>query len=146
MTRAIRVRDFLSHFAPWMVIAYFGLASVTVFVLFLSARIAQDEARTARIQAVREAEQRAAKDAAVARCLSSRPQLRRISQHVAGVNEGFTILVLNSSAVLSQTPRSDPQYAIRRANLHRLIRAREKVLAIKAFPVPTVAQCKSQGG
>lgn len=144
MSRPARVRELFSHFAPWMIVAYIGLAAMTLAGWNLSARIAQDEAQTARIQAVREAETRAAKDAAIARCLSSRPQLRRVSEFVGGVNDGFTILVLNSAAVLNQTPRSDPQYQIRKANLHRLIRAREKVLAIKAFPVPTVAQCKAQ--
>lgn len=146
MSRSARTRELFSHFAPWMIVAYIGLAAVTLAGWNLSARIARDEARTARIQAIREAENQAAKTAAVERCLTSRPQLERISQHVSGVNEGFTILVLNAAAVLNQTPRSDPLYELRQANLKRLIQAREKVLAIKAFPVPTVDECKGKGG
>lgn len=146
MTRAHRTREFLSHFAPWMVVAYIGLAAVTVAGWNLSARIAQDEARTARIAAVREAEDQAAKDATVARCLASREPTRRVSRHVQGVNEFTGIVVQNAAAIIRTTPRSDPQYRVRRANLLRLIRAREKVLAVSSFPVPSVRECRSRGG
>lgn len=128
-----------AHWQFWMVIAYFAIAWTIAWLALVYSRTLRDEA-------IREAEARSAREAAVARCLESRPQTARVSQFVQGVNEGFTILVLNSAAVLNQTPRSDPQYRIRKANLRRLIAAREKVLAIKAFPVPSVAECRQRGG
>jgi hypothetical protein len=76
-------------------------------------------ARTIRDEAVRAAETRAAADAAVARCMTSRPQLQRVSRHVLGVNEFAAVLVENSARTLEATPRSDPQYAVRKTNLHR---------------------------
>lgn len=136
--RAIVTPEFWSHFAPWMVIAY-------VAVVFLGSAAYVVNARTLRDEAVRVAETRAAKDAAVARCLSSRPQLQRVSKHVRGVNEFAVTVVENSARVLDATPRSDPQYQVRRTNLISLIKAREKIKAVSGFHVPTVADCHQLG-
>lgn len=136
--RKLLTLEFWSHWAPWMVIAYLGLTFTVAAAFTLNSRTLRDEA-------IREAEAQSAKDAAVARCLASRPQTRRISKHVLGVNQAFTVLVQNSAAILAQTPKTDPTYKVRRANLHRLVKARENVKAITSFPVPTVAECRSRG-
>lgn len=133
-----RVRQVLNHWMPWMVIAYIGLVGVVVYGYTLNARTLRDEA-------IRQAELSAAHEAAVARCLGSRPQLMRVTRFVEGENDLAETLVQNSAAALEATPGDDPQYATRKANLVRLIRARENVKAIASFPVPTVAQCRKMG-
>lgn len=81
--------------------------------------------------------------AEVARCMASRPVLQKFSTHVKGVNRVTKILVVNSAALLEQTPKSDPQHDVRKANLIRLIYAREDVKALPGLPVPTRAQCRN---
>lgn len=133
-----RSRRILRHWVFWAFIFALAIIALTAYSYTINARTLRDEA-------IRTAETQSAKDAAVARCLTSRPQLMRISRHVSGVNDLAAILVVNSGKVLEATPSSDPQYAIRVANLRRLIRAQHKIAAVNAFPVPTVAQCRAMG-
>lgn len=123
-----RARVALSHWGPWMFLAYVGLvAAVVAGFVINSNNLKRDAAR----------------DAAVARCLTSRPQLLRISRHLHGVTELADVLVTNSTAALEATPRSDPQYEPRLANLRRLVAAQSDIHAVRELPVPTVAQCKA---
>lgn len=136
MTRLeVNVRALLSHWGPWMVVAYVGLVGVVVYGYTLNARTLRDEA-------IREAESMSAKDSAVARCLASRPILARFSTHVKGVNDLSHAIVQNSAAIIRTTPTSDPQYRVRVANLKRLVRANDKITAIDRLAVPTVAECR----
>lgn len=134
----IRARHILRHWVFWAIIFAFALIAISAYSYALNARTLRDEA-------VREAEQQSAKNAAVARCLDSRPVLARFSRHVSGVNDLISILVLNSGKTLESTQTSDPQFLIRVANLRRLIRAQHKIAAVDKFPVPTVAQCRAMG-
>lgn len=129
------MRETLSDWKAWMIVAYVGLAGLTVYGWTISARTQQEQSR-----------RQAATAAAVQSCIQSRPQVERVSRHVYGVNQLALVLVENSAAVLDATPTSDPQYEVRKKNLTRLIKARENVAAIKSFPVPTVAQCRARGG
>lgn len=136
--RRARAYELTSHWSFWVGIAYFGLALTVTWLYFVNSRTLQQ-------QAIRTAELRATKSAAVERCLTSRPQLRRVSRFVKGVNEFALVIVQNSGRTLEQTPVSDPEYAIRKANLRRLIIARENIGSVKGFHVPSVRECKSLG-
>lgn len=122
------VRRYLTHWGPWMVIAYLGLVSVTVAGFVVSGR-------TVKKQATREA--------AVQRCLASRPTLRAVSQHIKGVNSLAQVFVTNAGAVVASTPRSDPAFKTRVANLARAQKALKDISAVQGFPVPTIAQCRN---
>ncbi len=123
-----RAREALSHWGPWMVLAYLGLVAVVAFGFSLYAKtLKRDTAR----------------QAAVARCLTSRPQLERISKHLHGVNLLADVLVTNTRASVTATPLSDPQRRSRLANLHRIEQARSDIAAVDRLPVPTVAQCQA---
>jgi hypothetical protein len=136
MTVGERVRRFFEPSTPWIVLFIIGIGVLIGYGWTTNARTIRDEA-------VRAAETRAAADAAVARCMTSRPQLQRVSRHVLGVNEFAAVLVENSARTLEATPRSDPQYAVRKTNLLRLIQARKKIKAVSGFHVPSVAECRS---
>lgn len=119
----------LSHWGPWMIVAYLGLVGATVALYHLSSTTVKREA---------------IHESMVARCISSRPQLRRISTHLKGVNMLSDVLVTNTEAVLASTPKNDPQRATRAANLARIKQAQKDIAAVKGLPVPTVAQCRAQ--
>jgi len=111
-----------------MVLAYLGLVAVVAFGFSLYARtVKRDTAR----------------QAAVARCLASRPQIQRISKHLHGVNLLADVLVTNSRASAEATLPGDPQRLSRLANLHRLEQARSDIAAIDSLPVPSVARCNA---
>lgn len=116
-----------------MIVAYLGLAALVVYGWTINARTLQEEAR-----------RKAAETATVQACILSRPQVANVSRFVQGVNELALAIVENNAATVEFTPRSSPMYAVRRANLLRIIRARENVKAISRFPVPTVAQCRGR--
>lgn len=138
MTVGERIRRFFEPSTPWIVLFIIGIGVLIGYGWTTNARTVRDEA-------VRTAETRARIDAAVARCMTSRPQLKRVSEHVLGVNQFAAVLVENSARTLAATPRSDPQYAVRKENLHRLIEARKKIKAVRGFHVPSVAECRSLG-
>jgi len=123
-----RVREALRHWGPWMVLAYLGLVAVVAFGFSLYARTINRDA---------------ARQAAVARCFASRPQLQRISRHLHGVNLLADVLVTNTRASVEATPPGDPQRRSRLANLHRIEQAHDDIAAIDSLPVPTVAQCNA---
>lgn len=133
-----RTRRILRHWVFWGVILALAVISVAAWSVQINARTLRDEA-------IRTSELQSAKQAAVARCLASRPQLMRISQFVSGVNDLSAMLVLNSGKALEATPVSDPQFRIRVENLRRLVRARHKISEVSGFPTPTVAQCRAMG-
>lgn len=124
MRQTLRV---FNHWGPWMVIAYFGIVAVIVTLFTLNSNTIKQDA---------------AHQATVARCLSSRPTLLRFQTHIKGVGELAHVLVTNSRKLLEETPRSDPQHAVRKANLHRIAKARKKIDALPTFHVPSVAECK----
>ncbi len=132
-----RVTETAGGLGFWVAVAYFGLALVVVWLYVVNSRTLRD-------QAIRIAEAKAARVASVQRCLESRGPLTRVSYHVRGVNDLAAVLVKNSARILEETPRTDPQYEVVRANLLRLIRARAQIGAVKSFPVPTVGQCRSR--
>lgn len=134
-------RQRLDHWPVWMGIAFFGLVAVSVWVMTVQQHTARVQAAQARNDAIRIAEARAAANSAYQRCIGSIAPTMRVSTHVAGVNEAFGVLLRNSRATLAATPRSDPQRAVRAANLERLEAAVRKVAAIKSFPAPTRAEC-----
>ena len=121
-----RVREALSHWGPWIVLAYVGLVAVTVTGFTLNAHTVK---------------QVTLEQASVARCLTSRPQLARISTHLRGVNQLARVLVMNNRATVDATPASDPQRPTRVRNLHRLEVAQRDIAAIESLHVPSVAEC-----
>lgn len=128
----------------WMVVAYLALAALSIF-LYANARTSSDAlARTVRDETVHQAERQAARNAAVARCLSSRPALRKINGFVAAVRQLHEVIDENSRTVLQATPRSDPTYQARR---RAYVRVHETLPAIETlrFPVPTEAECRLRG-
>lgn len=137
MSRVLRKRDW---YLLWLAISVAWLGVVVVATLGYAIN-----ARTLRDEAIRTAEANSAREAAVARCMASRPQLLAISRHVDGVNDLATILVKNSAALVDATPKWNPDYKVRLRNLRRIVRAREKVKAISSFPVPTKAECQDRG-
>ena len=126
MKDSIRVR--LSHWGPWMIVAYAGLGALIVALFVVNSNTIKSDA---------------AKAAAVSRCLSSRPTLLKFQKHIQGVYELSTVLDTNSRNVLAETPKNDPQYHVRKANLARLLKAHQKIGALPTFHVPTKAECKA---
>lgn len=120
------VRSALSHWGPWMIVAYFGIVAVIVALFFVNSNTIKEDA---------------ARSAATSRCLSSRPTLLKFQTHIRGVSELAHVLVTNSRKLLEQTPRRDPDHAVRKANLRRITAARRKINALPTFHVPTVAEC-----
>lgn len=139
MERAVRRR--LDKPDVWTVIAYFGLAAVVVGLFFVNQQTQKTVSHQARDEAIRVAQIKGSAAANYTACIKSIPELRKISTHLAGVNQLADVLVTNGEAVLEATPRSDPQYPIRHANLVRLLRSREKIGAVRALPVPTRTDC-----
>lgn len=139
-----RWRKRLDHWPIWMAIAFFGLVVAYVWMLSQQQRTAKVQAEQAKIAAIRVAETRATAQSAYRRCVDSIPQLKAISTHVGGVNEGFSVILRNSLDSLQATPKDDPLYHVRLANFQRLERAVKAVAAVKAFPVPTLSECKQR--
>lgn len=123
-----RTLKFFSHWGPWMVIAYFGIVAVIVALFTLNSQTIKEDAAQA---------------AASSRCIASRPTLLKFRDHIQGVNEFAHVLAVNSRNVLAQTPRDDPQYAVRQANLARILKANRKIAALPTFHVPSVAECNA---
>lgn len=114
---------------PWIVILFAGLFFLAGWGLRLqSATVTKTATHRAR----------------VAQCIAGRPALIRFNRHVEGVNELALTLVTNSAYTLEHTPATDPERKVRLRNLKRLAFAREKVAALRGFPVPTVTACKRQ--
>jgi hypothetical protein len=117
----------------WFVVALAGVILALILGYYNLQRTIRDEG--------------AREEAAYVSCVQSIPILKAISIHFRGVNdvagEGG-VLVRNSEAVVAATPRSDPQYAIRKANLERILRAARRVAAIKSLPAPTKAECRER--
>lgn len=125
-----RAHELMSHWSFWVGIAYFGLALVVTWLYFVNSQ-------TLKKDAVHKAE--------VNRCMASRSPLGKFARHVRGVNDLALVLVENSAHVLETTPKSDPQYMVRKTNLERLVRARDKVAALPNFHVPSVRDCRALG-
>lgn len=121
----------------WTGVAYFALAFLMVWLYVVNSR-------TIREEATRRATELAAMQAAYRQCLGSIPSLNKINTHLRGVNDLAETLTLNSLAVASTTPKGDPQYRTRRANLARLQAARAKIGAVAELPVPTRKQCRER--
>lgn len=138
MTLGDRTRRFFEPSRPWNIMFLIAIGVIVGYGWMINSRTIRDEA-------IRASEAQSAKTAAVARCVESRPLLRKFSRHVRGVNEFTLTIVGNSEAVLEQTPRSDPQHDVRSANLRRLINARNKIAALPGFPVPTLSECRDRG-
>lgn len=138
MTLGDRIRRFFEPSKPWNIMFLLAIGVLIGYMSVINARTIRDEA-------VRTAEAQSSKNAAVARCMESRPILMKFSRHVQGVNDGFVTLVTNSRKTIAQTPTSDPEYGVRVANLHRLLAAMRKVAALPGFPVPTKAKCRAMG-
>lgn len=128
--KTAKTRRFLSHWGPWMAVAYMALVAITVLgFVWNGTTVKQDAVNKAQTE----------------RCISTRPTLLQVSRGFSGVKQVAKILVLNSAALVASTPVGDPQRAVRVANLRRIIYAREEVAALPDFPVPTVDQCKNHG-
>ena len=121
----------------WLVIAYFALGFLIVWLYLV-------QAATAREQSTRQATARATAAADYARCVASIPQLAKINSFLRGESDLADTLAQNSRAVLDATSSGDPQLATRKANLKRLIAARDKIGKVDEFPVPTVPECKDR--
>lgn len=131
------VRRNMDNVWLWIVVAYIALAAVTIWLAVVNSNTAKTAAQNAQVIAT----QQAAAQASYNDCVRSIPYLRRISRHVAGVNELAALLVQNSQATIAATPPDDPLAQVRRRNLRRLARAQAKVASAKRVLVPTVAQC-----
>lgn len=128
--RRQRALGFLSHFAPWVVIAYFGL----VLIGFLGLRLNG--------QAVK---RQTLSQTAVRQCLASRKPLRDFKKHVEGVDEFAVRLIdLNAYRIAHMNP-ADPEYGPLRDKLAQAVRAREKIAAFNTIHVPTVEECEERG-
>lgn len=138
------LRRHLDDWPFWVGVAYFGLVSVVVALYFLNSRTAQAQADSARNEAVRIAEQRAAAESAYSRCADSIKPTRKVSTHVMGVNEAFQVLLANSIRNHQATPPSNPQYEAQQVNIRNLRKAIRKVAAVKSFPAPTVKECEQR--
>lgn len=139
-----RLRNHLDDFNFWIGIAYFGLVLVVIALFFLNERTAHTEAKAAAERAAIASRLLSEAEATYQGCVSSIPQLRRISQHISGVNEGFDTMVANARALVESTPKSDPQYPVRLANLLRISSAQQDVAAIRELHVPTVKECAAR--
>lgn len=120
----------LSHWGPWICVAYLGLVLAGTSLYRLNQQTVKRDA---------------ARQSAIANCLTNRPLAQKFSRHVEGVNDLARVLVENSAHVLAATPKDDPQYMVRKTNLSRLIFARKKVEALPNIHVPTVAECRALG-
>jgi hypothetical protein len=139
-----RTRLAMSTTAFWLIVAYFILAAVT-FGLFVALHdSSKAQARTARDEAVHQAEITSAARAAVSQCLASRPVLFRINGFLTAEKDIAETLVANSLRTVRQTPMSSAMYDLRVSNYLRL-RSRLQAIESVRFPVPTVAACKSRG-
>lgn len=134
-------------------IAYVGVGFMLVVIILLAVRVARHEAkqetalalRVAKVEAQQEAEhlRRVANATAdYRRCKASIPVLRRIGQHLSGVNELADVIALNAAQVARATPQSDPTREARLASLARILKARTKIGRFKALEVPTLEKCK----
>lgn len=139
-----RWRDILDSWQFWIGVAFFVLALVVVWLFVLNQRTTRTEAAAAAERAVLAERQRAAANSNYAACIVSIPQLTRISRHLGGVNDLADVLLTNSREIARATPKNEPAYRTRIANLARLETAAAKIAAIKALPVPTVKQCKER--
>lgn len=135
-----RVRTTLDNWKFWVALLIAAGFGLLVWVAVVNSETARTAARNAELVAT----QRATARTSFNDCVRSRPYLRKISRHIAGVNELATLLVQNSEATIKAAPPGDPLTRVRIANLHRLVKAQQKVAAAKRVQVPTVAQCRAR--
>lgn len=131
------LRAYLDSWRFWFTIGLAGIAAAIVLGYYNLERTVRDE--NSRV------------DAAYVSCVESIPLLKRLSQHVHGVNEvigitagGYGVYVQNSRALVAETPKSSPERATREANLRRAEAGARDVAAAREIPVPTPAQCLEQ--
>lgn len=128
LSRIPRVRVFLDHWQLWVLVAYFGLAAVTVTLVVLFGRLSKEEAERAAISRANDA-------ARVSQCYASAksyPDVKGfIDAHQAIVDNS----IIATSAALLVTPRSSPFYQIRKQSLIRLRRARDNSEALRLLIV-----------
>lgn len=137
-------RDRLDSNKLWRAVPYVGIVILFLWLAYVQQSQTRDLANQAKREAVKIAEQRSAANAAYGRCVDSIVPTARISTHVAGVNEAFVVILESSLRTLAVTPRSDPLYRVRVANVRKLAAAIRRVAAVKGFPVPTLADCKAR--
>lgn len=138
------LRNTLDSHVFWLVVFGLAVSGLAIWAYINTQSIANAQARQTRDEAIKAAQIQSSAQSAYQSCIQSRPELRRLSLHVAGVNEMAETLVENSRAVAESTPTYDPQYAVRVANLHRLERAARKIAAIKSLPAPSLAECRAR--
>lgn len=140
----INLRERLSEWRFWMVVAYVGLGTVLLSLVVVNARTSRATERVAGDEAIHQAEIENNRKLAIQQCLDSIPQLKKINEFALAEKAIADVLLANSIAVVKATPTDDPSYQIR---LHNLQRLRPTVPAIEAiqFPVPTEKQCRSRG-
>lgn len=110
-----------------VVVVGFGL----VWMFVITQRLTREQAtREARI----EADYRS--------CINSIPSLKKISEHVLGVNHLAEAIAMNNAVALQHSAPADR--AFRAANLARVQRARKEIAAVRGFPTPTQRSCEQQ--
>lgn len=109
-----------------MALAYFALVSITVAGFVLNGK---------------NVKRQATHDAAVQRCMASRPVLSKVSRHFLGVNELAAGRVQDLRDALAASPRGDPLVPARQNALQRALKAQRDIAAASGLPVPTIAQC-----
>lgn len=138
------VGNTLDSWRLWVAILVVAVTGLFIWAIVNTQQIALAQERQARTEAIKTAQTHTQAQSAYEACLQSRPQIKRASLHVLGVNELASTLIENNAALLHSTQRTDPQYATRRANLARLQKAARKIAAVKSFPVPSLDECKAR--
>lgn len=136
-----RASVILSSITFWALVFVVSQGAAFAWLKSVSETSAQAKAKAAKIEAVREAEQRAAANARVQQCLASIKSLRRINAFVDAVREFHEAAAENSYANLAATPKGTREYRLRRRNYRRI---KQTIPAVRAvtFPVPTRADCE----
>lgn len=136
-----RAREFLSLWQFWMVIAFFGLATVAVYSLHLSDRQAREEG-------ARAASVRAAALTQVGQCFTSAKNapitLGFIDAHEAIIDNG----ILANRAALNVDP-TGPLAKVREESIMRLEKAKANTAALRLLIVrntPTIDKCVGIAG
>ena len=137
-------RNALDSWRFWFTMGAIAIGCLFIWGAVNTLEIANTQSKQARDEAVKAAQIQASAQAAFSSCVNSRPELQKLSTFVHGVNLLAFVLIHDSRATLQVTAKGTPEYAARVGNLARLSHAAMKVGAIKALPVPTLADCQDR--
>lgn len=138
-----QMRPTLDSFDFWTAVAYFFLVAVVIVLFFVNQSTQSTITKQARDEATHAAEIVAIADARYQACTASIPQLKKIDSFIEGNQDGWHILITNSTTNRDIAPKGTPVWKQRNANLQRIVRASRKIDQASVFPVPTLQQCRA---